>query len=106
MLPDVVLGLEEILDLRGGRLQRDPALVSGQTQILAREARVHEPARHGGDGLIARRKQVHDLRGTVVLAEARGFGVCHLHEELLDAVNVRLGQPEAHREDLVCIEAV
>ena len=40
---DVVLGLQQVLDLRRGRIDMNPSLVEGQMKTVASDAGFHQP---------------------------------------------------------------
>jgi hypothetical protein len=99
VLVDVVRRREQLLGLGDGRVKLEPGLAGGEAHALGVDARAGEPVRDGRDGRVARRERARDLGRRPVLAVVGRVRVGDVEEELLEALEVRLREPEAERED-------
>jgi len=59
-------------------------------------SRADQPVSDRLDCLSSRRKHPVDIFGGVVLAVVGALGVSHIHDQIVAAVKLRLGETEAH----------
>jgi hypothetical protein len=95
----IVFGKEKGFGFFHGRVDLDPTPAKGQTESIGRNPARNEPIANGVDGLVRRRERLgYPCSGPVVAVVGR-VRVGDVVDELVDVVDVGLGEGEAERED-------
>jgi hypothetical protein len=99
VLVDIVFSEEKGFCLFHGRVDLDPTPAKSQTESFGRKPAGNEPIANGVNGLIRRRERLgYPCSGPVVTVVGR-VRVRDVVDEIIDVVDVGLGEGEAERED-------
>jgi hypothetical protein len=79
---DVVLGLQQLLDLRCGRIEMNPSVVEGQMKTVASDAGFHQPLTNLIDSLGTRSECLHEVSRRPVTAIVGRVRVRDSHEHV------------------------